>query len=122
MEKFKWGFYSFLAGSLIGFIIYAGSTAGSYHNATAVKINDKQYIFKNGTVTYIVNSNEDGSLIMHRGNVGSIKSEDGSVCQSVNFSCGQPVDFNSELYISEKEPETSKYDHKCEECFENIEK
>ena len=92
------------------------------HNATAVKINDKQYIFKNGTVTYIVNSNEDGSLIMHRGNVGSIKSEDGSVCQSVNFSCGQPVDFNSELYISEKEPETSKYDHKCEECFENIEK
>ena len=65
MEKLKWGFYSFLAGSLIGFIIYAGSTFGSYHNATAVKINDTQYIFKNGSIAYIVNTNKDGSLIIH---------------------------------------------------------
>lgn len=118
MEKLKWGFYSFLAGSLIGFIIYAGSTFGSYHNATAVKINDKQYIFKNGSNTYIVNTNKDGSLILHKGNVGKIKSEDGTVCQSVNFKCGEEVDFNSGLSISEKEPESFKYDERCEKCFE----
>ena len=118
------GFFSFLGGSLIGFMICALVFFGANFSSTGKDVQAKRigkdiYSFHKGEEVYICElDKEKNTCTMHMAEQSKVTSF-GSAGEAITFTCGKGINLNSELITSTTKPNSDEYDSVCEECFTN---